>query len=77
MLALELGRGGVGGEESFLLEQLHDQLPPAVQSLPQGGGLAVTGSVGRAGQTIALLTRLEHLGVEVWPEESVSRELGC
>ena len=35
VLALELRCGHVGGEESLLLEEFHDQLPPAVQSLPE------------------------------------------
>ena len=35
VLRLELSRGLVGGEQTFLLEQFHHQLSTTVQSLPQ------------------------------------------
>ena len=70
VLGLELCGGCVGGEESLLLEQLHHQLPPAVQSLSERQPRCA-GGLGRARQ-VALVSRHQHLGVEVRPEESVA-----
>merc|ERR1712079_553719 len=51
VFGLELCRGCVGGEEPLLLKELHHQLPPAVQRLPQrqSGG---AGSLGGAHQAV-------------------------